>query len=542
MPKTLFLAAVFYLIFTPGFSQPKIKYTISVAEPATHFYTVDGTFKSIKTDTLVLKLPNWMPGYYQLMNYAKSLQLLTISDEKGNSLAYQHPNNHTYIIPNSKNKTIRIIYNIETSKQFVANSYVDTGRAYIIPANSFLYPDNQLNQPVQVDVELNNNWKDIATGLDPLITSSGKPGSKKISSKKQAANSAEKNLSSPPTTFSFIASDFDILYDSPILIGNLEELPSFTVKGIPHYFKGYKLGSFDKIKFMSDLKKIVETASSMIGDIPYKHYTFIAIGPGRGGIEHLNNTTISFDGNSLKDSAAYNRMMNFIAHEYYHHYNVKRIRPMELGPFDYEKGNRTNLLWVSEGLSVYYEYLVVKRAGLMNEEELLKVLSGNISSVENNPGKNFQSLQQASYNTWSDGPFGTQGRDPNKAISYYDKGPVVGLLLDFEIRNSTGNKRSLDDVMKLLYWKYYKEKGRGFTEAEFQQACEEVASKPLMEFFEYVYTTKELDYDKYLTYAGLKLNTTSIQTDKGERKQYRLERMDTTTQQQREILQSWLEK
>jgi predicted metalloprotease with PDZ domain len=197
---------------------------------------------------------------------------------------------------------------------------------------------------------------------------------------------------------------------------------------------------------------------------------------------------------------------------------------------------------VSEGLSVYYEYLVVKRAGLMNEEELLKVLSGNISSVENNPGKNFQSLQQASYNTWSEGPFGTQGRDPNNAISYYDKGPVVGLLLDFEIRNSTGNKRSLDDVMKLLYWKYYKEKGRGFTEAEFQHACEEVASKPLMEFFEYVYTTKELDYDKYLVYAGLKLNTTSIQTDKGVRKQYRLERMDTTTQQQREMFQSWLEK
>lgn len=542
MLKTLFLAAVFYLIYTPVFSQPKIKYTISVAEPATHFYTVDGTFKSINTDTLVLKLPNWMPGYYQLMNYAKSLQLLTISDEKGNSLACQHPNDHTYIIPNSKNKTIRIIYNIETSKQFVANSYIDTGRAYIIPANSFLYPDNQLNQPVQVDVELNNNWKDIATGLDPVIELRGKANNKNNSSNKQAVNSAEKNLSSPPNTFSFIASDFDILYDSPILIGNLEELPSFTVKGIPHYFKGYKLGNFDKIKFMSDLKKIVETASSMIGDIPYRHYTFIAIGPGRGGIEHLNNTTISFDGNSLKDSAAYNRMMNFIAHEYYHHYNVKRIRPMELGPFDYEKGNRTNLLWVSEGLSVYYEYLVVKRAGLMNEEELLKVLSGNISSVEHNPGKNFQSLQQASYNTWSDGPFGTQGRDPNKAISYYDKGPVVGLLLDFEIRNSTGNKRSLDDVMKLLYWKYYKEKGRGFTEAEFQQACEEVASKPLMEFFEYVYTTKELDYDKYLGYAGLKLSTTIIQTDKGERKQYRLERMKTTTQQQREILQSWLEK
>lgn len=542
MLKRFLLVTVLYLIQNSAQAQPKIKYTISVAEPATHFYTVDGIFTSIPTDTLVLKLPNWMPGYYQLMDYAKSLQLLSINDDKGKSMTYQHPNDNTYIIPNSKNKTIRIIYNIETSKQFVANSYVDTGRAYIIPANSFLYPINQLNQPVQVDVELKDNWKHIATGLEPVIALSGKANAKKITSNKQVTGSAGTNLSSPPNTFSFIASDFDILYDSPILIGNLEELPSFKVKGIPHYFKGYKLGSFDKIKFMSDLKKIVETASSMIGDIPYNHYTFIAIGPGRGGIEHLNNTTISFDGNSLKDSASYNRMMNFIAHEYYHHYNVKRIRPLELGPFDYEKGNRTNLLWVSEGLSVYYEYLVVKRAGLMNENDLLKLLSGNISSVENNPGRKYQSLQQASYNTWSDGPFGTQGRDPNKAISYYDKGPVVGLLLDFEIRNATGNKRSLDDVMKLLYWKYYKEKGRGFSEAEFQQACEEIASKPLMEFFEYVYTTKELDYDKYLGYAGLKLSTTTIQTDKGERKQYRLERLDSITSQQMEILQGWLEK
>ncbi|MGZ5255360.1 MAG: M61 family metallopeptidase, partial [Flavitalea sp.] len=379
MLRTFFLAVFLFLFHIPGYSQPKIKYTIRIAEPATHFYTVDGIFDKIGTDTLVLKLPNWMPGYYQLMDYAKSLQLLTISDEKGKLLSYQHPNDNTYIIPNSKNKTIRIIYNIETTKQFVANSYVDTGRAYFIPANTFLYPVHQLNEKVQVDIALPNNWKNIATGLEPIKGSSN----------------------------SFTASNFDILYDSPILIGNLEELPSFTVKGIPHYFKGYKLGNFDKVKFMSDLKKIVETASSLIGDIPYKHYTFIAIGPGRGGIEHLNNTTISFDGNSLNNEGAYNRMMNFIAHEYFHHYNVKRIRPLELGPFDYEKGNRTNLLWVSEGLSVYYEYLVVKRAGLMGEEELLKVLSGNISSVENNPGKNFQSLQQASYNTWSDGPFGT---------------------------------------------------------------------------------------------------------------------------------------
>ncbi len=126
-----------------------------------------------------------------------------------------------------------------------------------------------------------------------------------------------------------------------------------------------------------------------------------------------------------------NRMMNFLAHEYFHHYNVKRIRPSELGPFDYDQGSKTNLLWVSEGLSVYYEYMVVKRAGLADEQTLFGDFEKNINANENNPGRRYQSLAQASYKTWSDGPFGTQGEEAGKSISYYDKGPVVGLLLDF---------------------------------------------------------------------------------------------------------------
>jgi len=112
------------------------------------------------------------------------------------------------------------------------------------------------------------------------------------------------------------------------------------------------MGKFDHAKFMENLKMVVESGVAIIGDIPYKQYTFIGIGPGRGGIEHLNNTTVSFEGNGLDKPAAMNQMMNFLAHEYFHHYNVKRIRPMELGPFDYEKANRTNLLWISEGLTV----------------------------------------------------------------------------------------------------------------------------------------------------------------------------------------------
>ncbi len=321
-------------------------------------------------------------------------------------------------------------------------------------------------------------------------------------------------------------------------MGNLEELPSFRVNGIAHRFIGYELGDFDRIQFMSNLKKTVESAVTIIGDIPYKQYTFIGIGPGQGGIEHLNNTTVSFDGRELNTADGMNSMMSFLAHEYFHHYNVKRIRPFELGPFDYDKENKTNLLWVSEGLSVYYEYLIVKRADLINEQTLLNNFESSINAFENNPGRFYQSLAQASYETWSDGPFGRQGENANKSISYYDKGPAVGLILDFVIRHATQNKQSLDDVMRLLYWQYYKKLKRGFTDAEFQQACETIAGISLASEFEYVYTTKELDYNTYLAYAVLKIDVQRA-TEK-ERRKFSINQIEKTGELQSAILQSWL--
>ena len=182
-----------------------------------------------------------------------------------------------------------------------------------------------------------------------------------------------------------------------------------------HRFIGYEMGEFDRVACMQNLKKVVESSVEIMRDIPFEEYTFIAIGPGRGGIEHLNNTTVSFDGKQMEDKEGVLRMMNFLAHEYFHHYNVKRIRPFELGPFDYDKGTKTNLLWVSEGLSVYYEYLVTLRGGLMSEKELFENLESNINEFENDPGKVHQSLVEASFATWGDGPFGTMAKGPDRS-------------------------------------------------------------------------------------------------------------------------------
>jgi predicted metalloprotease with PDZ domain len=230
-------------------------------------------------------------------------------------------------------------------------------------------------------------------------------------------------------------------------------------------------------------------------------------------------------------------MMSFLAHEYFHNFNVKCIRPYELGPFDYDKENKTNLLWVSEGLTVYYEYLIVKRAGLISEQDFFRNFESSINAYENNPGRFYQSLTQASFNTWSDGPFGKQGEDADKSISYYDKGPVIGLILDFAIRHATQNKKSLDDVMRLLYWHYYKELQRGFTDAEFQQVCESVAGISLIPEFEYINTTREIDYATYLSYAGLKIG---VETNKenGNRK-FTISGLDSLNSIQYNILQTW---
>jgi predicted metalloprotease with PDZ domain len=500
----------FFIVFAAGsiLAQTpslKVHYTISFDSAAKNKMHVNMMMEGVKPGELTFKMPQWMPGYYQIMNYANNVSDLVIKDEKNKIFPYKNSSINSWTFKNSSSKKIIISYNIKATKKFVANNYVDTSRAYIIPCATFLYPENNLQPETTVQILLAKNWSNIATGLSLLSA----------------------------TTHTYKASNYDMLFDSPILIGNLEELQPFYINGIQHRFIGYNLGNFDKVKFIQDLSKVVKAGIDIVGDIPYKDYTFIGIGPGRGGIEHLNNSTVSFDGKGLETEGGLNKTMSFLAHEFFHNYNVKRIRPYELGPFNYDAGSKTNLLWVSEGLSVYYEYLMVKRAGIMTEKALLESFDRNITTFENGPGKYHQSLTQSSYFTWQDGPFGTAGPDKNKSISYYEKGPVVGLLLDFAIRHKTNNQKSLDDVMRLVYREYYQTKNRGFTDAEFQMACEQIAGTSLNEVFEYVYTAKPLDYATYLGYGGLSLKVSD------DKKYYLvpLSNMDTL---QSVIYDSWL--
>ncbi|WP_268036063.1 M61 family metallopeptidase [Algoriphagus sp. PAP.12] len=503
----LFAFLFLFLTSISLYAQTELSYTISFPDPSSGAYQVEMEIGGLSESDLTLQMPRWMPGYYQLMDYGKNIRNLKALSLEGDELLVVQKDFSTWGISGIGSKSVIVTYQIQTTRKFVATSFVDQEHAYIVPTNSWLYPNGRLDLSPKVKVNLPNAWEDVATGLK-----------------------VEGDLT-------FSAVDMDVLFDSPLLIGNLEELPSFEVAGVKHRFLAHQIGEFDKQDFINRLKNSLEESVELMGDIPFDEYTFISIGPGRGGIEHLNNTTFSLDGNQLQTEGAVNGAIAFLTHEYYHHYNAKRIRPVELGPFDYQKANRTTQLWVSEGLTVYYEYILMRRSGVINDEQFLSYFADLITRYENDEGKNFQSLEESSYRTWDEGPFGQQGTTQDTTITYYEKGPVVGLLIDFAIRNASNNQQSLDDVMRFMYNHYYKDLGRGFTDAEIREACETAAGMPLGELFDYLQTTKPLDYQKYLLMAGLELEK-SIGDGKD---RFTIVRSSDTNEKQSKIYKEWTE-
>lgn len=500
--STLFLLFCTLSVFAVG-NKPNLQYVVSMPEPASHRFQTEFKVIGIQEDTVLLRMPKWTPGNYQLMDYASDVLNLKVSGVDGKAMVAVKSDGNSWKVA-AHNQSFTVKYEVMAAQSFVARSFLDSTHAYIVPANNFLYIEGRLDLPVTVEIKPNALWKNTATGLEKVST----------------------NV--------FIALNYDILYDCPLLIGNLAELPSFEVRGVNHRFIGYEMGSFDGALMMRNLKKFVVAATEMLGEVPYQNYTFIGIGNGRGGIEHLNNTTVSFNGGRLKSEAAINDMILYLGHEYFHNFNVKRIRPFELGPFDYNKENRTTQLWISEGLTMYYQFVLAKRAGLMDEKTYLRCFEGHINSVQNNPALLVQSMNQSSFGTWEDGPF----TKPGLTISYYEKGPVVGLMMDLAIRRATLNKKSLDDVMRFIYDTYYKKLQRGFTDAEFQQACETVAGIPLTKEFEYVNTTKEFEYANYLNYIGLELVDVTAPGKKSV--QYSLRRLSNLDSTQEAALKAWL--
>jgi predicted metalloprotease with PDZ domain len=454
--------------------------TVSMDQPNTHYYHVVFRCEGMTGETEEFKMPSWTPGYYRIMDYARNVLNFRAEDGAGNPLAWEKTAKNTWRVRSGKAASVTVSYDVYAFTPSVADSFLDDSRGFISPAGVFMHVAGRIQHPVTVSVKPYQGWSRVSTGLDPV---QGQPDT-------------------------FAAPDFDVLYDCPILVGN-QEILSFEVQGIPHIIAVNNLGSVDRTKFVADLKRMAEAAVAIIGEIPYSHYTFLMIGPGGGGLEHLDSAALTFSASSLNDPAGYKRWLSFVAHEFFHLYNVKRIRPIALGPFDYDRENYTNLLWVSEGFTSYYEDLILIRAGLLTRDEYLERARANIVNYESIPGHLFQSAKESSFDTWIQF-FNRAPNAANTTISYYDKGAALGMLLDLKIRNETNNRKSLDDVMRTLYQRFYKEKKRGFTDTEFREVSENAAGGPLSEIFDvYAATVKDIDYPRYLAYAGLDIDVQS---------------------------------
>lgn len=472
----------------------RISYSVSMDDAVNHNFRVTMTLDGVSDDTIVLKMPVWTPGYYWIQNYPKNLSRLEIRDTSGRGCHFLKTSKNEWQVVTGGAGSLKASWVVYGNSHSVADAFIDTTHAFIVPAALFLYPENGLSLPSEVTFELYPGWTTISTGLEPVTISAGP---------ETAYAEGFDPVTGGERTYS--ASCYDVLFDSPILAGN-QEVMTFTVNGVPHNIAVLNPGSYDREALKRDYARVVESAVSLIGEMPYEHYTFLIMGKGMGGLEHLNSMAVFTgreDGDIYPaDRRAFRGWMEFISHEFFHLYNIKTIRPIALGPFDYDRENYTNMLWVSEGFTVYYENIIMNRAGFMTPDEMLESLSRSITAYESIPGSRVQSATQSSFDTWINF-FSRSENSQNTTISYYDKGCGLGLLLDLKIRHSTGNRKSLDDVMRTLYYDYHKGLGRGFTDEEFRAECEKAAGTDLGELFGWASSTVRPDYDRYLDYAGL---------------------------------------
>jgi predicted metalloprotease with PDZ domain len=462
---------------------PEISYTVSMPAPHTHLLQVEMRVRAAASSNLPaqveLVMPVWTPGSYLVREYARHVQDFAATDAGGKSLAWRKVNKNTWRVETAgAARELRATYSVYANELTVRTNDLHDRHAFWNNAATLMYVDGQLSAPSTVRVVPFGDWK-VATGL-PAV-------------------SGQRNT--------FRAENFDILYDSPFLASDFKTI-SFEVRGVPHRIVIDGEGNYDAERMRRDVQKIVEASVEMMGDIPYRDYTFmLMLHPSAGGgLEHLNSTALIMRRYAFRPEAAWDDYLSLVAHEYFHLWNVKRIRPDALGPFDYTGENYTRLLWVAEGVTSYYENILSRRAGHITDKEYLTTIANAIRGLQNTPGRLEQSIEEASFDAWIK-YYRPDENSLNSAISYYDKGAIVGLLLDLEIRRRSAGAKSLDDVMRYLYNEFSK-KNRNYTPEDFQRASEQMAGASLDDFFRrFVRGREELDYNTAFAAVGLRLQT-----------------------------------
>lgn len=430
-------------------------------------------------------LPSWSPGSYLMREYSKHLHWLKVENGVGEALFFNQESKNTWKIDweksqlnNTENNKFTIQGRFYCHELTVRTSYIDHSMAFLHgPTFCFGFEQEEISAPT-LELRFPSDWSKVTTALE--------------------------DISEQREVFLYRAEDYDHLLDSPILLG-CHETDGFMAKGKPHElaFSGEMLPHTQNLK--KDMETIVNTVSDIFDETPpYDKYSFLSIFKPNmyGGLEHHDSTALVFDARKFQERKSYLRWLELVAHEYFHTWNVKRIRPKELGPFDYQNENYTSMLWLAEGLTSFMDQYFVLRAGLCSLEEYLEAQVENLNSYLAIPGRNFHSLEQSSFNAWVK-LYRPDEFSPNSTVSYYLKGGIAFFLLHIEY---VKNGKHMDDLTKLLWDRYKENPEVGVTSEEVYQMIEDQVGKETRNRFEtWVQTTQDLPLEDSLATAGLQI-------------------------------------
>jgi predicted metalloprotease with PDZ domain len=456
-----------------------LQYTVAMPEPTTHLFEVTLQVTDWAGATLDLKMPVWTPGSYLVREYARHVQNLRAIDAQGHPIAFAKQAKNHWQLDTTGQSTITVRYQIFANELTVRTNQLDHTHGYFNGAATFFFIPDYQHQPISVTIVPPTDWA-IATPLPPA----------------------------PDTKNTFIAPNFDILVDSPFEIGQHTVHP-FEVLGKPHeYVIQAGNHNLDVDALIIDTQKMIAAEAAMFGGLPYDRYQFILHLPtsGYGGLEHRDGCCLIFSRRGFADREKYEDFLQLVAHEFFHLWNIKRIRPKALEVFDYEAENYTPSLWFSEGTTSYYDFLIPYRAGIYGAKTYLKNLSKEITRYLTTPGRLVQPLSESSFDAWIK-LYRPDANSPNSQMSYYLKGAMVTFLLDLAIRVRHQNAKSFDDVLPLM-WAEFGRSETGFTSEDLKRVIESVAEIDLTNFFDrYVHGLDELPLDRALADFGLRLVT-----------------------------------
>lgn len=475
------IAVALFVVFARTGAQAldPIRYTLRFPAPETHYVEVEAVFPTGGQPSIELFMAVWTPGSYLVREYERQVEAVTAA-AGGRAMAVEKTRKNRWRVSTGGAPSVTVRYRVYGREMTVRNNWIDAGLAIINGAPTFLSLVDGGKRAHDVRIERPAVWSTVETALPPL--------------------------SGAPDTYH--ADNYDTLVDSPITIGN-PVTREFTVDGTVHTLVfGGDAAFVDADRAAADVQKIVGAAKNVMGTFAYPNYHFLNMVTGSGGgLEHKNSFLTMSGLFITRTHQAYLGWLSLVAHEYFHNWNVKRLRPVELGPFDYENERLTKMLWVAEGFTDYYGDLLVSRAGLYSPDEYLGALSASISAVQTTPGRLVTPVNMASYDTWIK-QYRPDENTANTTIDYYPKGAVIAFLLDAKIRQATNGAKTLDDGMRLAFQRYSGEKG--YTPAEFYQVMSETAGTDLTPFFrQAAESTSELDYSEALAYFGLRFNTDS---------------------------------